>query len=457
MNRFRCRMGSVFALLAAAACSSEPTEPFREGVNLFATPTQLYMQPGETRTVVVSGSDDQGNPLTLNYEVTNEGPGIDVRRDSSFLPVYVDDTTLAVPPAGERFRFIVAANEYGISSFTVSAGGSDVSVSVQIVPEQTINATVSNINPAFGEQVTFTAPAGTHFSATSLVTLPGAAVQPLTVAVAPDGTTITAIFPPNVAGPATITDVVSDGAPTLLFAPATSEIITSPVVDSLPATLSSATPAAGAPITLTSGDPNLTFDENSWVTVSGAPGFTTAAAPDGSSLTFELPPGVTGPVTVNGVIVGGFAIQLPTTGATGTVTTGATVAPKAGTDAPGTAPTIRTPIEGQTTGVVDNGGTSGYGCGDLGFPCQIYKFEVPEDGAYDFTISWSDASDVGLYFLEGDGTTIAGNFDCDAGGAGAQPETCTEDLVAGTYFAAYLAFGPTVPDWFQIQVTPHVE
>ncbi len=38
MNRFRCRVGPVFALLVVAGCSGDPTESFREGVNLRAQP-----------------------------------------------------------------------------------------------------------------------------------------------------------------------------------------------------------------------------------------------------------------------------------------------------------------------------------------------------------------------------------------------------------------------------------
>jgi hypothetical protein len=456
MNRFGCRMGPVFTLLLAAACSGEPTEPFREGVQLVADPSQLYVEVGQSKAVQVSAVDGQGNPLTFAYEVTNPGTGIDVRRDSTFLPIYVDDTTLVVPAEGERFQFIVTGESYGTTTFTVSAGGEELPITVQVVPQDVIEATISNVTPGFGEAITITAPAGTRFTETSEVTIAGALTQPVTVEVAADGSSITAILPPNVASPLTITNVVSDGAPTLVFNPQTSVPVNSPVVDSLPATLSTATPEGGSAITLTSTDPNFTFDENTIVQVGTAAGYTTSAAPDGSSVTFELAPGTTGTLNVNGVIVGGFPIILPATA--GTITVGATVpTAKAGTDNPATAPTIRTPGEGQTTGVVDQGTNTVYECGDLETPCQIYKFEVPADGSYDFTINWSDASDVGLYFLEGDGTTLTGNFDCDAGGAGAQPEECTQDFVAGTYYAAYLPFGPTVPDWFQITVTPHVE
>ena len=462
MNRFGCRMGPVFTLLLAAACSGEPTEPFREGVQLVADPSQLYLQVGQSKAVQVSAVDGQGNPLTFAYEVTNPGTGIDVRRDSTFLPIYVDDTTLVVPAEGERFQFVVTGEAYGITSFTVSAGGEELPITVQVVPQEVIEATVSNATPGFGETITITAPAGTRFTETSQVTVAGAATQPTTVEVAADGSTITAILPPNVASPLTLTNVVSDGAPTLTFNPQTSVIVTSPVVDSLPATLSNATPD-GEPVTLTSTDPNFTFDAGSAVLVGTTPGITTGVAPDGSSITFEIAPGTTGTLNVNGVIVGGFPILLPTTA--GTITVGPSApAPKAGTDDPATAPTIPTPGAGQTTGVLDDGLQRGYDCGDIGVPCQVYKFEVPADGSYDFTGTWEASSDVGIYFLEADGVTQAGTADCDAhaNGADAQPETCTQEFVAGTYYVAYVPFGSLFygepdPAWVQIIVTPHVE
>jgi hypothetical protein len=166
-------MGPVFTLLLAAGCSGEPTEPFREGVDLRADPTQLYLELGQSKQVQVFAVDGQGNPLTFSYEVTNEGAGIDVRRDSTFQPVYVDDTTLAVPAEGERFQFIVTATAYGISTFTVSAGGENLPITVQVVPEDVIEATISNVTPGFGEAIVITAPAGTRFTAESEVTIEG--------------------------------------------------------------------------------------------------------------------------------------------------------------------------------------------------------------------------------------------------------------------------------------------
>ena len=88
MNRFRSGLVPLFALLAVVGCNSEPTEDLREGVNLRATPTQLFIEVGETKEVIIGAVDNQGNPLDFNYEVTETGNGITVRRDSSFLSIF---------------------------------------------------------------------------------------------------------------------------------------------------------------------------------------------------------------------------------------------------------------------------------------------------------------------------------------------------------------------------------
>ncbi|HEU5040953.1 MAG TPA: hypothetical protein VFT84_09050, partial [Gemmatimonadales bacterium] len=246
----------MFALMLAAACSDDSFNDIQGDLDrLVASPTQVFLEVGESKNVTVSGVDGQGNPLTFNYEVTNEGAGIDVRRDSTFLPVYVNDSTLQVPAEGERFRFIVTGTAYTSTTFTVSAGGQDIVIPVQVIPQNTLEAAISNQTPALGETVTITAPAGTHFSATSVVTQPDpAGAQPFVVSVAADGSTIDVILPPNLnEAQLTISDVVSDAAPTVVFAPQTALTVTTTVVPSFTGTFSNLTPAVNEAVTLTLG------------------------------------------------------------------------------------------------------------------------------------------------------------------------------------------------------------
>ena len=200
MNRFRSGMVPLFALLALAGCNSEPTESLRGGVELVASPTQLFIELGRTKAVEIGGVDSQGNPLDLAYEVTSTGAGITVRRDSSFLPIFVNDSVLQAPPTGPRFRFIVEGTGYTATTFTVSAGGEDIVVPVQVVPQNGLAATFDNPTPALGDLVTLTAPAGITFADTanlSLGTDSASLANPLTI-VSQDATTIAFIPPPSV-------------------------------------------------------------------------------------------------------------------------------------------------------------------------------------------------------------------------------------------------------------------
>ena len=55
MNRFRCRMVPVFALMLATACSDDPFGDIQGDLErLVATPTQVFLEIGETETVDVA-------------------------------------------------------------------------------------------------------------------------------------------------------------------------------------------------------------------------------------------------------------------------------------------------------------------------------------------------------------------------------------------------------------------
>ena len=137
MNRFRSGLVPLFALLAVVGCNSEPTEDLRgEPSQLVATPSQLFLEVGQTKEVIVGAVDQQGNPLDFNNEVTATGTGISVRRDSSFLPIFVNDSTLQAPATAARFKFLVTGSAYTSTSFTVSAGGLERQIPVQVVPQQ---------------------------------------------------------------------------------------------------------------------------------------------------------------------------------------------------------------------------------------------------------------------------------------------------------------------------------
>jgi hypothetical protein len=396
-------MGPVFALLLAAGCGSEPTDAFREGVNLRAEPSQVFLEVGATRTVQVFATDDQGNPLSFPYEVTQEGAGIDVRRDSTFQPIYVNDSTLQVPESSARFQFIVEGGAYGNTSFTVSAGGEDLVIPVQVAPLSALEATLSNANPALGETVTITAPAGTHFSATSIATLPGA-TQPFTASVAPDGSSMDIVLPPNLEGSLiSITDVTSDAAPTLTFNPAISTPVTTPVVPNFPGTTSNLTPGANEAVTVTLT--GATFDPATAAVQVGVDTFTVTNLA-GNAITFIPTPQTIGQLIVSGVLLDALP-QIPLSlGAaeTDTMTVGA-AATIGGTDDPATAPTLITPAEGFSSVLFD---LPDY----TASLDHFYKLVVTEAGAYTITVDWTVGSDIDMFICPAPGAiTAACNFD----------------------------------------------
>ena len=183
-------------------------------------------------------------------------------------------------------------------------------------------------------------------------------------------------------------------------------------------------------------------------------------SPDSSTVSFIPLPGSAGEIAVTGAALAFLpSVPVPVT-VPATITASAT--PLAGTNSPATAPSMNAPVAGQSVHLVDVGTTPGYACPTAGVPCQVYKLVVPAGGGtYDFNLTWSNTSDLGLYIFEADGTTFTGNA-CDANGNGdaAQPEICTGVALAeGTYVLAEAPFGPfyvppdPLPDWFHLEVS----
>jgi hypothetical protein len=213
-------------------------------------------------------------------------------------------------------------------------------------------------------------------------------------------------------------------------------------------TLSNAAPAAneGLVITLPAG---YKFGSGAGASLAGAPGIVQSVAPDSSSVTVLLPPGATGEVTVDSVQVDyipGVLFSLPTPQ---TVTVGP-VAPQAGTNAPGSAPTLALPAVGGPALAFFDGGTYDYA--STNGPARLYKFVVTDSVVLSTTVDWPSAEDLGLYFYTADATTDFGDF-ADAGGAAAHPETIDNTFGPGTYFMGVTNFSLTNPPYYGITIT----
>ena len=440
MNRFRCRMVPVFALVLAAACSDDSFTDIQGDLDhLVATPTQIFLEVGESKTVEVSGVDGQGNPLTYNYEVTDPGTGIDVRRDSTFLPVYVNDSTLQVPSVGERYRFVVTGTAYTVTSFTVSAGGQDVTIPVQVVPQNTIEATLSNPTPGLGETVTITAPAGTRFTPETIVRAPDttAFAQPFVVSVAADGSSLDVILPPNLTDARlNVTNVISDAAPTVVFSPSLALAVTTPEVPSFTGTTSNLAPAVNEPVTVTLGAGQTFVADAAVIAGTVPPTVTNVTA---TTLTFIPNPGTTALPLINGVVlpeVPDIPLSLSSP-LTDTIVVSPDVPTDPGAGSAATAPTLVTPALGFASAFFDKPAWEIDPV--FGIPLAYYELVVTEAGVYHITMDWDIGADIDMFVCPAAGV---GDLDCDFTAAtGDHPEAADFALDPGTYYIVSNDFG----------------
>ncbi len=187
-------------------------------------------------------------------------------------------------------------------------------------------------------------------------------------------------------------------------------------------TLSNAAPAPNEGLVITLPAP-YKFGAGAGANVAGAAGVTTAVAPDSTSVTVVLPPGTTGPLTVDSVVVDfvpGVLFSLPTTE---TVAVGAAT-PLAGTDDPGTAPAMPIPAAGASTVLYD---APDFAAG----PFRFYRFDIPDAGDYTVTLDWTTGSDLDL-FLCFDPGCATGNF---SAATAAHPESATYTIAGPvTYY-----------------------
>ena len=125
-------------------------------------------------------------------------------------------------------------------------------VDVRVIPE--------SVGPATGVGAD-TVPRGLFMAASD--------IQPQNITVAADSVTITFIPPPNVDSSVIVPGVIHRRLPMYPLELETSAKVTTAVIDSVPATLSSSAPALGELVTLTRTDPAFTFDADAVVSPAG--------------------------------------------------------------------------------------------------------------------------------------------------------------------------------------------
>ncbi len=536
----------LFGALAVLACSGDPTGNEGTPTQITASPDVVFVTQGDSQAVIVSVVDEDGQSLQADFTTSNVGAGIAVVEDPTFLQVS------SGIPIRRQARFFVKGVDLVASSFTVNALGLSKTLAVTSVPGN-LTATISNLTPALGDTISITAPAGTFFNATSVLTFAGAApevvrqtadsiifipfpntfgpavvsnvgvtsnpaltftlatpdsvvtdsitdiganvapttptlggvvtlvlppelrvipeslvqsgvgadtvprgltvaaaeVRPRNISVTPDSLTITFIPAPNSDSFVEVPGVVARRLPQYPLLLSTTVKVTTSVVDGFPATLSNATPALTEPVTLTRSDPAFAFDPAAVPAVGGASNqLDVSVAGDGSSITFTPRPGATGNVSVDGVVIAGFTLDLPSLAPNLTVPA---LTPIAGTGDPATAPALPVPAApGQSTLTWDDAVfTAADITGDGGVGAQYYTITL----AAPATLTISISSDDGAPDLDG---VICNDTSCSvpnfALASAAHDESAAVALAAGTHILAIVNFDGGATDFVRVTI-----
>jgi hypothetical protein len=417
--------GSVVLATAIGmwSCSGDPTDSFRGGPSrIVATPASLFITEGQTEAVVVQAQDDQGDPIAVAFD-TAMGPGITVVVDSTFLP------SNGAPIQGQT-RYLITANTFLGTTFTVSTGDTSLVIPVRVLPTA-LPGTFSNVAPALGDTLTLTAPAGVRFGAETGITFPGAQCEPFITGISADSTVLSFLPPPGADTVMSITGLeltYALGAFTADTIPTTTKVTTPSVT--LTTNFSNVTPAVNEVVTVTS--PGFFFPPTT-VLVQGVDTATILdISADGLTMSFIPKPGADTIPTIAGLALTALPEVSLTLPGSATVTVDSVI-PTTGSLDPATAPTIPMPS--------DSGFVSVFRA-IPGFPGgavedRFYKFVVPTDGDYNITIDWTAGSDVDGAVCDATAST------CDFSGiaSSAHPETADKTLTAGTYTLLVEDFG----------------
>ncbi len=433
-------------------CKSDPTVPSTTGIatKLVASPQTLFIAQGDSEAVSVQLRDANDNPVPAGAFTftTPASASFSVHQDTSQTLVYDAAGNLVQPTGASSTRFFVAATGYATSTFDVTAGGLTTTITVTSTPV-TLPTTASTGTPAIGEAVVLTAPAGTFFRPTSVVSFPGVS-NAIVTALAADSSSISFLVQPGTNGIATVSNVGIRANPPLTFTVPTTSTVSLPAPTAFSGTLSTAAPASGQSVVLTGV--GFKVSPSATVTVGGADAVTIGSAADSSTLTFVPTPGSSGALVITGAAGNGFALGPLPTGLTVTAGAGPATA-VAGTDAFGTAPTLSI-ADGHTVGVVSGAPFGAPDAGGFGGTAQLFQITLVEKTDLDISIPFvGSGSDLGVYIYD---NTMTGLSDfVDAGGGGAT-ESGTVTLDPGTYYLAVVWFNyTTAADYYGLQITPH--
>jgi hypothetical protein len=233
MKRSMCGGILLASLAGMLACSGDPTgDLVGKNLTIQSDPTSLFVSQGESKALIVTLVDEQGNQQAIeNFSVAPASGAVGA----------VDDTTYQPTFAGElptTRRVVVTGTTPAATTVTLTANGVTKDVPVTIGPVSAPVTLSANAVPA-NVPITITLGAGYKFNSSGSAQVAG--VDAIPQSVAPDGSAITVLPPPGTSGPLTVSGVAPDFAPTLSFDLPTGDTVS---VDSL-----APAPGTGAPST----------------------------------------------------------------------------------------------------------------------------------------------------------------------------------------------------------------
>lgn len=303
--------GSVLlaACLGLWSCSSDPTAdqagvPFK----VVALPSIVFIKQDSSQLISFQLVDELDGQIPESWTLTSTSPYFTVALDSSYRPVYNSDGTLTLPDQQTQVRATLTGKELGPSSFTASAGGKSLTITVNVVPG-TLHAVFTPANPAPGEVVTITMPPSLRFTPLSKLGFPGnqqstpdtSSIRNLVIAA--DSMSATFISSPTVDTTARVTLVYNTDFPTISPVTLNSETKVTGTLSGLwtgelPATISNLTPGV-PPITVTLDAPfafKIAPDSSVFTFPNQVSPILNSLSADSSSATISVAPNIASPV-----------------------------------------------------------------------------------------------------------------------------------------------------------------
>jgi hypothetical protein len=256
----------VVLLLAVAGCTEDPLAALRGGAaRLVLSSKVLSVNVADSIAVTATAVDEQGNPLPDQPAATSASPAV----------VSVITATGAPLP---QARFFVKGLAFGNGTVNVTVGGVTDSIRVHAYPASvTITGTPDSLNSGSSVDLTATPRDALNAAVAGVTPIDWTVDDDLVADPATPGAVSTVAG--KTPGVATITVTLPGGA--------TSSTPLRVVPAPYPGTLSAPSGNPTDIITLTSaGSP---FDDDTEVSVGGAPAFT-AGAPTPTTLSFAVPP-----------------------------------------------------------------------------------------------------------------------------------------------------------------------